>query len=107
MYRALFGARNAASKCAQILQNDGTLELAVQTGQERKSDVLAEGSRRPGVRQWPEAFTLNSCPEMQPLPAHLCVIRVIKVIKSFGFASQLCCQLAEWPWVSTWLLEPR
>lgn len=87
MYRALFGARNAALECAQILQNDGTLELAVQTGQERKSDVLAEGStralclrrnRRPGVRQWPEAFTLNSCPEMQPLPAHLCVIRVIK-----------------------------
>lgn len=56
--------------------------------------------RRPGVRQWPEAFTLNSCPEMQPLPAHLCVIRVIKVIKSFGFASQLRCQLAEWPWAS-------
>ena len=47
MYRALFRARNAASKCAQILQNDGTLELEVQTGQERKSDVLVEGSKRP------------------------------------------------------------
>lgn len=32
----------------------------------------------PAARQWPEAFTPSSCPEMQPLHAHLCVIRVIK-----------------------------
>lgn len=23
----------------------------------------------------------------------------LRVVKSLGFVSQLCCQLAEWPWV--------
>lgn len=35
-------------------------------------------NRLPGGRQRPEAFTHSSCPEMQPLRAHLYVISVIK-----------------------------
>lgn len=54
----------------------------------------------PGSRQWPAASTLSSCPETQPLCAHVCVSESLRVIRSLGFVSQVCCQLAEWPWAS-------
>lgn len=87
MYFAPFRARNTA----QILQNGSALELAVCkhgkekvrcAGRELQSALPMRATLRrnrlPRARQWPEVFALQSCPEIQPLHAHLCIIRVIK-----------------------------
>lgn len=62
------------------------------------SKRAALSEKEPAARSRPGAFT-------QSLPRNAALFVVIyasseplRVIKSPGFESQLCCQLAEWPW---------
>lgn len=54
----------------------------------------------PGAGRWPEAFTLKSCPGRQSILLIYASSESLRIIKSLGFVSQLCCQLAKWPWAN-------
>lgn len=83
-------------------KNGGPVKLASCKHGKREPDVLVQGSTRPSQGSFLEEALAGAGQAGGSLSIILVLGYVssepLRAIKSLGFWSQLCCQLAEWPW---------
>ena len=62
------------------------------------SKWAALSEKEPAARSRPGTFTQSLPRNAAPFVVIYASSEPLRVIKSPGFESQLCCQLVEWPW---------